>query len=159
MPPPWLHPDSLEAILKIEVDKPQEFSLPPVLPPGSSPPFALSSVADAPGGRLPYHWLEMGEILLDAASDDLVEPDTIRRLMRDLREVRMAKIRAGVTELDAGVMSVRGVGAMEVGEGRAFIGGVVDGLRKIGASREQARREREEAEGDEGDDDDDQLDL
>lgn len=72
----------------------------------------------------------MGEILLEAASDDLVEPDTVRRLMRDLREVRMSKIRAGVAVLDAGgVVSLKGVGGMEVGESRAFIVGVIDGLR------------------------------
>lgn len=73
-------------------------------------------------------------MLLDAASDDLVEPDQIRRLLKDLREVRLAKMRAGVDALDAaatggGGVSLTGVGAMEVGEGRAFISGVVDGLR------------------------------
>lgn len=35
-------------------------------------------------------------MLLDAASDDLVDPDQIRRLLKELREVRMAKIRSGV---------------------------------------------------------------
>jgi len=74
----------------------------------------------------------MGEILLDAAGDDLVDADTVRRLLRDLREVRMAKMRAGVGELEGGGgVSLLGVGAMEVAEGRAFIGGVVDGLRYV----------------------------
>ena len=40
----------------------------------------------------------------------------------------------------------RGVAAMEVVEHRAFVTGVVDGLRKSAASREVARREREEEE-------------
>jgi GINS complex subunit 2 len=72
----------------------------------------------------------MGEILLEAAPDDIVEPDTVRRTMRDLREVRMAKIRSGISVLDgAGGVGLRGVGGMEVGESRGFIGGVVDGLR------------------------------
>ncbi|EAU38227.1 conserved hypothetical protein [Aspergillus terreus NIH2624] len=86
-------------------------------------------------------------MLLDAASDDLVEPDQVRRLLKELREVRTAKIRAGVDVLDAaatggGGVALTGVGAMELGEGRGFIAGVVDGLRKIGASKEQARREQ-----------------
>jgi GINS complex subunit 2 len=98
----------------------------------ASPPFLLSSTADAPDGALPYHWLELGEILLDAASDDIIEPDTVRRLLRDLREMRMAKIRAGVVVLDgSGMVGLKGVGGMEVGEGRAFISGVVDGLRWV----------------------------
>lgn len=71
--------------------------------------------------------------------------------MRDLREVRLAKLRAGVDELDGGGgIKMNGVGGMEVAEGRGFIGGVVDGLRKIGASREQARREREREEAENG---------
>ena len=90
----------------------------------------------------------MGEMLLEAASDDLMDPDGIRRLLRDLREVRMAKMRKGVEVLSGEGEGVKldGVGAMEVSESRSFITGVVDGLRKIGMSREQARREREEEE-------------
>lgn len=137
----------------------------------ASPPFLPQNVAQeyvAPGEppSLPYHWLEVGNMLLDAASDDLVDPDQTRRLLKELREARMAKIRTGVDVLDAasiggGGVALTGVGAMEVGEGRGFITGVVDGLRygiyfhsipyfltkeclhrKIGASKEQARREQ-----------------
>lgn len=73
-------------------------------------------------------------MLLEAASDDLVDPDQVRRLLKDLREVRMAKMRSGVDVLDAaatggGGVALTGVGAMEVGEERGFLAGVVDGLR------------------------------
>ena len=58
---------------------------------------------------------------------------------------------------------MNGVGGMEVAEVRAFVCGVVDGLRKIGKSREEARRERENEEqernGRYGDDDDDDMQL
>lgn len=87
----------------------------------------------------------------------------MRRLLRDLREVRLAKLRAGVEVLDAGGgVKMNGVGGLEVAEGRGFIGGVVDGLRRLGASREQARREREAEEGAggvQGGYDDDEMDL
>lgn len=101
-------------------------------------------------------------MLLEAASDDIQEPDAVRRLMRDLREVRMAKMRAGVGVLEGGrEVNMNGVGGMEVAEGRAFIGGVVDGLRKIGASKEMSRREREAEERENGigrnDGDDDEM--
>ena len=91
-------------------------------------------------------------MLLDSAADDLVEPDRVRQLMRDLREVRAAKMRKGIEVLSGGGEGVRldGVGSMEIGEGRGFITGVVDGLRKLGASREQARMEREAEEGGNG---------
>lgn len=102
-------------------------------------------------------------MLLEAASDDIPEPDNVRRLMRDLREVRMAKMRAGVGVLEGGrEVNMNGVGGMEVAEGRAFIGGVVDGLRKIGASKEMTRREREAEERENGiggaeEDDEDEM--
>lgn len=103
-------------------------------------------------------------MLLEAASDDIPEPDNVRRLMRDLREVRMAKMRAGVGVLECGrEVNMNGVGAMEVAEGRAFIGGVVDGLRKIGASKELSRREREAEERENGirggQEDEDDMDI
>ena len=60
----------------------------------------------------------------------------------------MAKMRRSTKDLEGGgVSSFRGVGAMEVSEGRGFIVGVMDGLRKLGSSREAARREREEDDG------------
>ncbi|PWY73618.1 DNA replication complex GINS protein psf2 [Aspergillus heteromorphus CBS 117.55] len=183
LPPPWLHPESLELILEIETQNDEyqhAFSPPPPLPGQPTlahrdrdrdravaapvprytpdgdkyyptPPFLPQNVArdHIPPGEppaLPFHWLEVGTMLLDAASDDLVEPDQTRRLLKELREVRTAKIRSGVEVLDAaavggGGVALTGVGAMEVGEGRGFIAGVVDGLRRIGASKEQARRE------------------
>lgn len=143
------------------------YAAPPFLPHNTAQ--ATLSSRDPPA--LPFHWVEVGNMLLDAASDDLVDPDQTRRLLKDLREVRMAKIRSGVEAMDAaatggGGVALTGVGAMEVGEERSFLSGVVDGLRyvaihcvgsyyldryrswltsihrKIGASKEQARREQ-----------------
>ncbi|KAI9368256.1 DNA replication complex GINS protein psf2 [Aspergillus egyptiacus] len=118
-----------------------------------TPPFLPQNVAldqqpdDGEPLTLPFHWLEVGTMLLDVAGDDLVDPDQTRRLLKELREVRSAKIRSGVEVLDdaataAGGVALTGVGAMEIGEGRGFISGVIDGLRRIGASKEQARREQ-----------------
>ena len=77
----------------------------------------------------------------------MADAEAVRRLLRDLREVRLSKLRAGVGVLGGGGgVKMNGVGAMEVGEGRGFLGGVVDGLRVIGASREGSRREAVEEE-------------
>lgn len=71
-------------------------------------------------------------MLLDGAADDVPEADVVRRLMRDLREVRAAKLRAGVGVLEGNrEVKMNGVGGMEIAEGRAFILGVVDGLRFV----------------------------
>ncbi|KKY30069.1 putative dna replication complex gins protein psf2 [Diaporthe ampelina] len=113
-----------------------------------SPPFLPSCTAEAPAGYLPYHWLETAEVLLAHAADDMPAPaGEIRGLLRDLVEVRAAKLRGSTTQLEhfgGGVMNLRGVGAMELAENRAFVLGVVDGVRKLGASAEATRREEEE---------------
>lgn len=137
VPPPWLSPESLTAILDHETEKGDTFSPPPRLPsPTSSnmlplsPPFLLGSTADAAADALPYHWLELGDMLLEAAADDFEDPDSVRKLLRGLREVRMAKLRQSVEVLDAGGgFKMNGVGGMELGEARSFITGVIDGLR------------------------------
>ncbi|CAG8890057.1 unnamed protein product [Penicillium nalgiovense] len=162
IPPTWLHPEPLALILEVESqhqDYKNAFSPPPPLPytPDgnryyAAPPFlpqntAQTVISSRDPPSLPFHWVEVGNLLLDAASDDLVDPDQIRRLLKDLREVRMAKMRSGVDVLDAaatggGGVALTGVGSMELGEERGFITGVVDGLRRIGSSKEQARREQ-----------------
>lgn len=64
-----------------------------------------------------------------------------------MREARAAKLRQGVEVLEGGrAARLDGVGALEVAEHGAFIQGVVDGLRVVGASKEGARREREREE-------------
>ncbi len=131
-----------------------------------SAPFRPACTADAPAGYLPYHWQEVAEALLAHAGDDVTagtagtsatSASEVRGLLRDLVEVRAAKMRSSTAQLEgfgAGLMSLRGVGAMELAESRGFVLGVVDGVRKIGGSVESARREaEEEREGEESDED------
>ncbi|KAK3318181.1 GINS complex protein-domain-containing protein, partial [Apodospora peruviana] len=175
VPPSWLHPVSLSSIINRETkEDPVAFSPPPPPPsraipsaPGTArrladssdanlaPPFLPSCTADAPAGYLPYHWLEVAEALLAHAGDDMpVPPGEVRSLLRDLVEVRAAKMRSSTSAFEGfgdGLMSLTGVGAMELAESRGFVLGVVDGVRKIGASAEATRREEEEAGGQRGD--------
>lgn len=90
----------------------------------------------------------MAETLLAHAADDMpASAGEVRGLLRDLVEVRAAKMRASTSQLDhfgGAVVNLRGVGAMELAENRGFVLGVVDGVRKLGASAEATRREEEE---------------
>ena len=106
----------------------------------SSPPFLLQNTSDIssnsePIPTLPYHWLELANMLLDVASDDLIEADQIRRCIRDIREVRMAKMRQLMEGVDATAVGggdglvLTGVGAIEVGEARGFISGAAETMR------------------------------
>lgn len=156
LPPPWLNPQALSAILDIEIDHEEAFSPPPPLSaPKTLPsdqyidvtalemssPFLQSSTSSAAPDALPYHWLELSHLLLTHASDDFDEPDTVRRLLRDLKEVRMAKLRKGVKVLDGGAgIQMNGVGALEIAESRSFIAGVVDGLRCVDMDCSQSLR-------------------
>lgn len=172
MPPPWLLAENLEEVLELETKHFQDsFSPPPPTPLARhtdytgksfypSAPFLESCTASANPTALPYHWFEVSEILLEAASDDILEPDRIRQLLRDIREVRLAKMRKGVEHLSGDGKGTRldGVGAMEISESRGFITGVMDGLRKVDASREQERRDRDEEERENARDNDDEDD-
>ncbi|KXL51564.1 hypothetical protein M433DRAFT_59997 [Acidomyces richmondensis BFW] len=171
-PPPWLSVDALTRILDFETDERTAdfFSPSPRLPKPissaalegngylsheglelSSPFLKDSATSRAQDDALPYHWLDLSHLLLTHAADDFDDPDAIRRLIRDLREVRMSKLRKGLQVLDSGAgVKMNGVGGMEVAEVRAFVGGVVDGLRKINHSREEARKEREAEERENG---------
>ncbi|KAH8162299.1 hypothetical protein CIB48_g5940 [Xylaria polymorpha] len=127
-----------------------------------APPFLPSCTQDAPSGYLPYHWLEIAETLLAHAADDIPNAPEVRALLRDLQEVRAAKMRGSTRNLEGGggVLNLRGVGAMELAESRGFVLGVVDGVRKLGASIEAGRREEElEHSADGGDDSDDDMEL
>lgn len=95
-------------------------------------------------------------MLLAHASDDVPSASEVRSLLRDLQEARSAKMRSKITQPEShgeGVMSLRGVGAMELAESRGFVAGVTEGIRKIGASAETMRREEEEENGQDMDDD------
>ncbi|KAI0022301.1 hypothetical protein F4780DRAFT_777685 [Xylariomycetidae sp. FL0641] len=177
VPPPWLLPASLQDLVHQETNVDAEaFSAPPPPPRVGdgrgaahayggggdddrlllAPPFLPSCTQRAPPGYLPYHWLEIAETLLAHAADDVPGAPEVRALLRDLQEVRAAKLRGSTKALEGGggVLSLRGVGAMELAESRGFVLGVVDGVRKIGASVEASRREEEEERAERGGDDD-----
>lgn len=89
----------------------------------------------------------MSHLLLEHASDDIPDSDGVKRLLRDIREARAAKLRKKVGSLEgAREVEVKGLAGLEVAEMGGFVKGVVDGLRSVGASKEVARREREQEE-------------
>lgn len=60
--------------------------------------------------------------MLEAYSDDILDPGRVRTLLQDLREVKIAKMRDSIKVLKSGRVSIlRGVRVMEVVEGRGFI--------------------------------------
>lgn len=92
--------------------------------------------------------MEFSETLLAHAADDIPNAAEVRALLRDLQEVRAAKMRGSTKEVngEGGFLALPGAGAMELAESRGFFLGVVDGVRKLGTSAEASKREEEEEE-------------
>lgn len=107
VPPEWIQEENLRKVHEEEI---------------SQPAFA----------QLPWNWIEIGQAILEGAPDDLGSPShVIRDLLRDIREARQAKIRAGVKELNESHMRMDNVGLMEINEIRPFVSQVMDELRKF----------------------------
>ncbi|KAF9348906.1 DNA replication protein psf2 [Mortierella sp. AD094] len=93
--PKWMTVDSLQRSIKEEQDA-DNFS------------------------SLPYHYMETAQILLENACDDIPSADAVRTLLKDLREARQSKARAGVDALGSSYLQMDGIGLMEINEIRPF---------------------------------------
>lgn len=69
-----------------------------------------------------------------SASDDIIEPDLTRRLLRDLREVRQAKARKGIETLGDTHLQMDNLGIMEINEIR-FLSLALDQLKHLNAAK------------------------
>ncbi len=63
-----------------------------------------------------------------SASDDIVEPELTRRLLRDLREVRQAKARKGIETIGETHLQMDNLGMMEINEIRFGKAGQTNGI-------------------------------
>lgn len=131
---------------------------PPFVPTSTVGGGQIEGVGEGEEEALPYHYLALSTLLLTHCAQSIPEAEAVRRLLRDISEVRGAKMRRVVQRVDGGAgIRMSGVGAMEVSEGRAFLGMVVDGLRKVGASKEERVREEADRGAVESDGDEDML--
>lgn len=81
--------------------------------------------------ELPLHWLEIGLTLLENASDDIENPAQIRHLIQDIREVRQAKTRAGMSLINEWHIQMDNLGMMEMNTIRPFMVMTMDRLIRI----------------------------
>lgn len=112
VPPAWLSIEELEQRLEEEkkIDEHGENA-------GFSP--------------LPFRWVEVSDLLLDVAADDIPDSDLVRRLLRDLRETRQAKARDGLEVLEDRILQMDNIGLTEINEIRAIFSGSMDVLRQL----------------------------
>ena len=99
--------------------------------------------------KMPWHWLETSKILLARAADDIADLTAqLKLLIQDLREIRLAKSRQGLKELNDSNIQLDGLSLMEIVEMRPFVLGVMGKLKHMS---DLVQRTNEEAE-DDGDD-------
>ncbi|KAK4512075.1 uncharacterized protein ATC70_013318 [Mucor velutinosus] len=70
--------------------------------------------------KLPFHYMEISQMLLETASDDIPNAEQIRKLLKDLRETRQAKSRTGLAVLDDKWLGMNNLSLMEINEIRPF---------------------------------------
>ncbi|KAK9457583.1 hypothetical protein V1511DRAFT_444825, partial [Dipodascopsis uninucleata] len=135
VPPEWLSESALKKTYEMEAQNMSRFS-----------------------NALPWEWIEIGETILASAPDDLTSPPhVIRNLMRDVREIRQAKIRAGVRDLNDMYIQLDHVGAMELNEARPFVTFTMNQLRSIRQAVGDVEDDEESDEDNETDDDDEKI--
>lgn len=118
VPPSWLNLLNLTSLYQQEIDQPTSFS------------------------KLPWHWLEISKMLLDKASDDLVDPPhQLRAIVQDLREVRLTKSRIGIKELNAAYLQLDNLSMTEISTLKPFCINVMGKLIDISKTVEQPTQE------------------
>lgn len=81
---------------------------------------------------LPWNWLEISNIILTKAPDDLNDSHShIRSLIQDLREMRQSKARRGLRELNESNIQLNGLSLMEINELRPFVLSVMGKLLQL----------------------------
>lgn len=80
---------------------------------------------------LPFHYMELAQMLLETASDDIVNAEQIRKILKDLRETRQAKSRVGVKVLDDTWLGMNNLSIMEINEIRPFFSRAYNEIRKL----------------------------
>ncbi|PRT54119.1 DNA replication complex GINS protein PSF2 [Wickerhamiella sorbophila] len=81
---------------------------------------------------LPWFWQPQSAALLAGASDDYTgNLDNIRQLLQDLREIRQAKVRQGITLVNESHMQMDGLSLMELNEVRPLMSKTMATLQKL----------------------------
>lgn len=81
-------------------------------------------------------------MLLDKASDDLVDPPhQLRAIVQDLREVRLTKSRIGIKELNAAYLQLDNLSMTEISTLKPFCINVMGKLIDISKTVEQPTQE------------------
>ncbi|KAI7888917.1 DNA replication complex GINS protein PSF2 [Mucor mucedo] len=80
---------------------------------------------------MPFHYMEIAQMLLETAPDDIPNAEQVRTILKDIRETRQAKARLGIKELDESWLGMKNFSCMEVNEVRPIFCRAYDEIRKL----------------------------
>lgn len=73
-------------------------------------------------GKLPFHYMEISQLLFSNAHEDILQPEKVSQLLQDLEQIRMDRVRIGIAntadavKLDQSIVStsLNNVASMEI---------------------------------------------
>lgn len=100
-------------------------------------------------GKLPYHFMEISQLLLTNANEDILNPEKVSLLLQDLEQIRMDRIRIGISGIaetvkqDQSVVStaLNNVSSMEVLAMKDFFLSSLDAFLWLRPPEDQGRDE------------------
>ncbi|CCH46477.1 DNA replication complex GINS protein [Wickerhamomyces ciferrii] len=121
VPPEWLNLKTLKELYQHEVTDLESFS------------------------ELPFNWLEISKIFFENAPDDLSdEIHKLKSLIQDLKEIRMIKIKKGLTLINESHLQLDNLSLMEINEIRPFVVSVMGKLTSMSEAVTQDEQEVED---------------
>lgn len=126
IPPPWLTPNFLEETSEREQREREEFA------------------------PLPMNYVHMASVLLEVAPEDVPRVEEVRVAIQRLRELRAAKIQAGLPLIDGNPLKLNHVGHAELNEVRPLLLGTLDHFSAIAMVEREEQRLRILGEGGRG---------
>ncbi|GAA5805049.1 DNA replication complex GINS protein PSF2 [Helicostylum pulchrum] len=90
---------------------------------------------------LPFHYMELAQMLLETAADDIPNAEMIRTILKDLRETRQAKSRMGVKILDDTWLGMNNLSIMEINEIRPFFSRAYHEMSKLNHAEATSRED------------------
>ncbi|KAG0750496.1 hypothetical protein G6F57_001860 [Rhizopus arrhizus] len=81
--------------------------------------------------KLPFHYMELAQLLIETAPDDIPNVGQIRTLLKNLRETRQVKARMGLDVLDDKWLGMNNLSLMEINEIRPFFSKAFEEMRRL----------------------------
>ncbi|ORE04404.1 DNA replication complex GINS protein PSF2 [Rhizopus microsporus var. microsporus] len=81
--------------------------------------------------RLPFHYMEISQLLIETAPDDVPNVEQIRTILKNIRETRQVKARIGLEYLDDKWLGMSRLSLMEINQIKPFFSKAFEEMRRL----------------------------